>query len=191
MPSKLARDFLSFADLAAAYVEGQDYRIVEVPRPDSATLILAPHGGQIEAFTSDIARHIAGEEYGLYLFEGLMRAGNFAALHLSSERFDEPACMRQLQSSDRVVSIHGCHALGEVVFVGGRDKALGEAIAASLQAAGIQCEAAQSNLAGADTRNVCNRGRSQQGVQLEVSIELRRSARRKALITAVRQALDA
>lgn len=189
MPVKLAKDFRSFADLAAAYAAEQDYRIVEVSRPDSATLILAPHGGQIEAFTSDIARNLAGEEYGLYLFEGLLRAGNFAALHLSSERFDEPGCLQMLRVSDRVISVHGCHAPGEVVLVGGLDRVLGEAIAANLQAAGISCEEAPTKLAGADPRNVCNRGRSNKGVQLEVSIELRRSPHRKTLIAAVRQAL--
>lgn len=190
MPAKLAKDFLSFSDLADAYVQGQDYRIVDVPRPDSSTAILAPHGGSIEAFTSDIARGIAGEEYGLYLFEGLMRAGNFGALHLSSERFDEPACLQMLQHCDRVISIHGCNAAGEVVLVGGLDRTLGHAVVAGLQAAGIACEQAPAKLAGADPRNVCNRGRSGQGVQLEVSLELRRSPRRKTLIAAVREALQ-
>ena len=187
MPAKLAKDFLSFSDLAAAYVQNQDYRIVEVPRPDSSTAILAPHGGPIEAFTSDIARGIAGEEYGLYLFEGLMRAGNFAALQLSSERFDEPACLQMLKHCDRVVAIHGCSAPGEVVLVGGLDKTLGEAVATALQAVGEQ---APTKLAGAHPRNVCNRGRSNKGVQLEVSLELRRSPRRKMLVAAVRDALQ-
>lgn len=114
MPSRLAKDFESFVDLAAAYEAGQDYRIVAVPRPMSSTAIVAPHGGGIEAFTSDIARGIAGDDYGLYVFEGLLRAGNFAALHLSSERFDEPECLRMLGECDRVVSVHGCGAPGEV-----------------------------------------------------------------------------
>lgn len=190
MPAKLAKDFLSFSDLAAAYVQNQDYRIVVVPRPESSTAILAPHGGPIEAFTSDIARGIAGEEYGLYLFEGLMRAGNFASLHLSSDRFDEPACLQLLQHCDRVISIHGCNAPGEVVLVGGLDITLGQAVAARLQAASIGCEQAPPELAGADPRNVCNRGRSGKGVQLEVSHELRRSPRRKVLVSAVREALQ-
>ena len=101
--------------------------------------VLAPHGGSIEAFTSDIARGIAGEEYGLYLFEGLLRAGNFASLHLPSERFDEPGCLQMLADCDRVVSVHGCSVAGEAVFIGGRDRALGEAVAARLRAEGIGC----------------------------------------------------
>ena len=190
MPSRLAKDFHSFADLAEAYTQDQDYRIVLVPRAQASTAVLAPHGGSIEAFTSAIARGITGEEYGLYLFEGLLRAGNFASLHLSSERFDEPGCLRLLANYDRVVSVHGCRAPGEVVFIGGRDRALGKAVAASLRAQGIVCEDAPANLAGQDPRNVCNRGRTGRGVQLEVSLELRQSPRRKFLIAAVRQALQ-
>lgn len=189
MPSRFAKDFRSFADLAEAFTRDQDYRIVQLPRPGSSTVILAPHGGSIEAFTSDIARGIAGEEYGLYLFEGLLRAGNFASLHLPSERFDEPGCLQMLADCDRVVSVHGCSVAGEAVFIGGRDRALGEAVAARLRAEGIACQDAAEKLAGQDPRNICNRGRAGQGVQLEVSLELRRSPRRKFLVAAVRQAL--
>ena len=189
MPSRFAKDFRSFADLAEAFTRDQDYRIVQLPRPGSSTMVLAPHGGSIEAFTSDIARGIAGEEYGLYLFEGLLRAGNFASLHLPSERFDEPGCLQMLADCDRVVSVHGCSVAGEAVFIGGRDRALGEAVASSLRAEGIACQDAAEKLAGQDPRNICNRGRAGQGVQLEVSLELRRSPRRKFLVAAVRQAL--
>lgn len=189
MPSRFAKDFRSFADLAEAFTRDQDYRIVQQVRPGSSTVIVAPHGGSIEAFTSDIARGIAGEEYGLYLFEGLLRAGNFASLHLPSERFDEPGCLQMLADCDRVVSVHGCSVAGEAVFIGGRDRALGEAVAAILRAEGIVCQDAAEKLAGQDPRNICNRGRAGQGVQLEVSLELRRSPRRKFLVAAVRQAL--
>ena len=189
MPSRFAKDFRSFADLAEAFTRDQDYRIVQLPRPGSSTMVLAPHGGSIEAFTSDIARGIAGEEYGLYLFEGLLRAGNFASLHLPSERFDEPVCLQMLADCDRVVSVHGCSVAGEAVFIAGRDRALGEAVATRLRAEGIVCQDAAEKLAGQDPRNICNRGQAGQGVQLEVSLELRRSPRRKFLVAAVRQAL--
>lgn len=164
MPSRFAKDFRSFADLAEAFTRDQDYRIVQLARPGSSTVILAPHGGSIEAFTSDIARGIAGEECSLYLFEGLLRAGNFASLHLPSERFDEPGCLQMLADCDRVVSVHGCSVAGEAVFIGGRDRALGEAVAARLQAEGIVCQDAAEKLAGQDPRNICNRGRAGQGV---------------------------
>ena len=40
-----------------------------------------------------------------------------------------------------------------------------------------------------DPSNVCNRGLSGAGVQLELSLEMRRSPRRALLIRAVREAL--
>jgi phage replication-related protein YjqB (UPF0714/DUF867 family) len=191
MPSKLAKDFQSFADLAAAYQRDKDYRIVQVPRPGSSTAVVAPHGGGIEAYTADIARGIAADDFGLYLFEGLLRAGNFAALRLPSELFDEPDCLAMLRTCDRVVSVHGCGLAGEIVLLGGRDDVLRGAIAARLQAAGLACEDAPAGHAGTDPRNICNRGRSGVGVQLEVSMDLRRSRRRAVLVRAVREALSA
>lgn len=40
---KLAKDFRSFADLAAAYERDRDYRIVRLLRPESEVAIVAPH----------------------------------------------------------------------------------------------------------------------------------------------------
>jgi phage replication-related protein YjqB (UPF0714/DUF867 family) len=115
---KLAKNFRSFADLAAAYERDRDYRIVRLLRPESQVAILAPHGGSIEAHTSDIARDIAGRDFNLYLFEGLLKAGNFAALHLSSHLFDEPDCLDLLRACQSVISVHGCGHAGEIVLMG-------------------------------------------------------------------------
>lgn len=189
MTTRLAKDFRSFADLAAAYARDKDYRIVLLARPASGTAIIAPHGGSIEAHTSDIAREIAGTEFSLYLFEGLLKAGNFTALHLASHLFDEQACIELAAASDRVVTVHGCSRDGERVLLGGRDRVLRGAIAAGLQAAGVACEDAPSGLDAADPANICNRGRSGAGVQLEISLALRQSRRRSVLTRAVRDAL--
>ena len=191
MVNKLAKHFRSFADLAAAYEQDRDYRIVQVRKPGSGVAILAPHGGSIEAHTSDIAREIAGQDFNLYLFEGLLKAGNFAALHLGSHRFDEPGCLELLQGCKSVVSVHGCGHAGEIVLTGGRDAGLREAITERLKALGVACEAAPAGLDAVDPMNVCNRGEGGAGVQLEVSLELRRSPRRVLLVRAVRETLTA
>jgi len=65
--------------------------------------------------TGPTSRAIPGDDFGLYVFEGLLRADNFAALHLSSESFDEPGCLEMQESYDRVVSAHGCGLPGEIV----------------------------------------------------------------------------
>jgi len=189
MTTRLAKDFRSFADLAAGYERDRDYRIVQVQRPGVATAIVAPHGGAIEAHTSDIARAIAGHEFSFYAFEGLLKAGNFGALHLSSHLFDEPGCLDLLAGSDRVVTVHGCGRADEVVLMGGCDAALRNAIAERVRAAGLACEDPPFGLDGADPNNLCNRGRKGAGVQLEVSLRLRRTQRRALLIRAVREAL--
>jgi phage replication-related protein YjqB (UPF0714/DUF867 family) len=186
---KLAKNFRSFADLAAAYERDRDYRIVRLLRPESEVAILAPHGGSIEAHASDIARDIAGRDFNLYLFEGLLKAGNFASLHLSSHLFDEPDCLDLLRACQSVISVHGCGHAGEIVLLGGRDAALRASIGTRLHGLGVNCEDAPAGLDAADSKNVCNRGRSGAGVQLEVSMELRRSPRRALLVRAVREAL--
>jgi len=186
---KLAKNFRSFADLAAAYERDQDYRIVRLLRPESKVAILAPHGGSIEAHTSDIARDIAGRDFNLYLFQGLLKAGNFAGLHLSSHLFDEPDCLNLLRVCQSVTSVHGCGHAGEIVLMGGRDAALRESIGERLSGLGVECDTAPPGLDAADPMNVCNRGRGGAGVQLEVSLALRRSPRRALLVRAVREVL--
>jgi phage replication-related protein YjqB (UPF0714/DUF867 family) len=186
---KLAKNFRSFADLAGAYERDCDYRIVRLLRPESEVAILAPHGGSIEAHTSDIARDVAGRDFNLYLFEGLLKAGNFAALHLSSHLFDEPGCLDLLRVCQSVISVHGCGYVGEIVLMGGRDATLRESIGERLRGLGVTCDDAPAGLDAADPMNVCNRGRGGAGVQLEVSMELRRSPRRALLVRAVREAL--
>lgn len=189
MATRLAKDFQTFADLAAVYERDKDYRIVQERRPGSTTAVIAPHGGGIEAHTSDIARQIAGPEFNYYLFEGLLKAGNFAALHLSSHRFDEPTCLEMIRDCDRVIAVHGCGHEGERVLMGGRDVQLRQAIGALLREAGLDCEDAPEGLDAADANNICNRGRTGAGVQLELTLALRRSHRRELLIRAVCGAL--
>jgi phage replication-related protein YjqB (UPF0714/DUF867 family) len=79
-------------------------------------LILAPHGGGIEHDTSDIALAIAGENFNLYLFEGIKAKGN-ADLHVTSTRFDEASCLDILSVCDLVVAIHGCRGEDERVLL--------------------------------------------------------------------------
>ena len=87
-PLVLAKNFRSFADLAAAYDEGTDYRIIRILRPGSTVGIVAPHGGRIEAHTLELAVAIARADLSLYAFEGVRPTGNYAALHLTSHYFD-------------------------------------------------------------------------------------------------------
>lgn len=189
-PPVLAKDFRSFADLAAAYDEGADYRITRVPRLGSTVGIVAPHGGRIEAHTAEIAAAIAGAEFSLYALEGIRSTGNYAALHLTSHYFDEPGCLELLATCDDVVAIHGCRVDGEVVLVGGLDNDLAAELGALMTEAGLECYLDGHEFPGTHPNNICNRGRRGVGVQLELSVAFRESSpHKRKLVAAVRAAL--
>jgi phage replication-related protein YjqB (UPF0714/DUF867 family) len=183
-------EFRCYEDLAQRYAEGVDYAVHVRPREHSRVAVLAPHGGRIEGGTSEIARLIAGEEHGLYLFEGLRITGdNFDCLHLASHCFDEPRGLELISSCDTVVSVHGYASPGPDVLVGGLNERLKWQMAQALTAGGLSFLSDGHRFPGRDPRNVCNRGRTGEGVQLELSDRLRKSRDWSGLVGAVRGVL--
>lgn len=173
MLAVMSRDtYLNFAQLAAAE-DAAGYRIVAVER-HSDLVVLAPHGGSIEPGTSEIARAVAGAELSLYLFEGRKAVGN-GHLHITSTRFDEPQGMQLVKASQAALAVHGESSEDDpVAYLGGRDAALGQALKTHLEAAGFTVGAHDSPLLqGVDPDNICNRGQTGAGVQLELSQALR------------------
>lgn len=166
--------YQNFQQLRQNEKEGVDFRIRQRVVDDAQTVIVAPHGGGIEPGTSEIAEAIAGNDFSFYAFEGIKPGGN-RDLHITSTRFDEPRCLKLVQTSERVVTIHGEESDASVVYVGGRDVRLRRRIGAALKKAGFVARAPRrSPLRGEDPRNICNRGISRKGVQLELSAGLRR-----------------
>jgi phage replication-related protein YjqB (UPF0714/DUF867 family) len=178
-----------FAELARHAREGWDYRRVVEGRGGEIAIV-APHGGGIEPGTSEIARglagreiaralagreiarEVAGREFGLYCFEGLRPEGN-DKLHIASHRFDEPRGVRLVARARVVVAVHGCAGARQAIYVGGLDRHLRERLIAVLRQAGFEAERATGDLAGCYASNICNRGRSGRGVQLEITGGLR------------------
>jgi phage replication-related protein YjqB (UPF0714/DUF867 family) len=200
----MADKYPNFATLALTERSGIDYRVL-VRRAKPAFAIIAPHGGGIEPGTSEIADAIADERFSFYAFEGLKSSGN-AALHITSTRFDEPMCLSILEHSGVILTIHGeeSEGDGEGVFVGGLDITLGEEIGTALRGKGFDVrEHTDPDLQGRDPKNLCNRGTSCAGVQLELSRAVRETlfesltragrkhptARFGVLVDAVRQVL--
>lgn len=181
--------YTSFADLARCEAKGIDYGITVVHRPASEIAVIAPHGGGIEKRTSEIARAIAGDEFNLYLFEGIKASGNFAALHITSRRFDEPSCLSLLRECSSVVAIHGCMRPDERVLIGGLDTELKNRVADALRQAGLRVDTDGHGFRAENPGNICNRGRSNKGVQLELSRPLRGSANEPRFVQAVRTVL--
>ncbi len=179
--------YSSFRQLKA--VETQ-YAVEHKDRGSDITII-APHGGNIEPHTSEIAALIAGDTYNLFCFNGLKQQDNHL-LHITSHHYDDEQALALVRSSNTVISVHGCTLKKAVVFVGGRDDELRDTIALALNNAGIVAIACarQSPYWGRHPANICNRGRSGKGVQLEISRPLRDSPRAWCNIAeAIRDAL--
>jgi len=178
-----------YADLAKAHVEGADFNVCVHRRPESGVAVLAPHGGGIEAGTSEIARAVAGSEFNLYLFEGIRPSGNYAALHLTSHRFDEPRCLALLSGCDHVIAIHGCRGDSPQALLGGLDIDLKALIHEAIGSAGIDASLTGHPFPAVDPRNICNRGRRGAGVQVELTSALRLEKSDDAIVTAIRSVL--
>jgi phage replication-related protein YjqB (UPF0714/DUF867 family) len=165
----------SFADLEKQFTEGVHF--CKTTRDRGGTvLILAPHGGGIERGTSELARSIAGDDLSFYLFEGLMpTARQSQALHITSTRFDEPRCLKLISKFQKALAIHGCGGKEPMIYVGGKDDDLKNALIAELSARGHPIQLGTGRFAGIFHTNICNRTISGKGVQLELSNGLRRS----------------
>lgn len=184
-----ARTYRNFADLARAQVRGRDYEITVRRQPGSRVAVIAPHGGEIENGTSQVASGIAGGDFNLYLFEGTRASRNYFALHLTSRLFDEPECLALIAGCATVVAIHGCAGTKPEVQLGGRDTRLRDRIAGSLADSAIYAAVGGHRFPATHAANVCNRGASGKGVQLELTDPLRGPVSSEPVIQSTRLAL--
>lgn len=165
--------YTNYAHLAGQERENVAYRILVKPQPGLA--VIAPHGGRIEAGTSEIAEGVAGTNFAFYAFEGLLE-GNNRKLHITSTRFDEPRAMQMVTNATMVLTIHGESSSEEVVYIGGRNEDLCRKLTEKLRAAGFDVRThPRKELQGLSSENICNRGKPNGGVQLELSAGLRRA----------------
>jgi phage replication-related protein YjqB (UPF0714/DUF867 family) len=152
--------------------KGKDYRI-HLRQGKSGIVLMAPHGGGIEPGTTEIADAAAGDEHSFYCFDGLKKRGNWN-LHITSRRFDEPIGIDIAKNSQTIVTMHGCKEKEKTVYIGGRDKWLKEKVAKAIRLAGFAIKES-SRFPGINELNICNRSRTGRGVQLEISMGLRRA----------------
>jgi phage replication-related protein YjqB (UPF0714/DUF867 family) len=159
--------------LAARFKEGRDFEVITRQGTGDA-VILAIHGGRIEPGTAEIASGVAGADHGLYLFKGICPRDN-AALHVSSTRFDDPRALALVAGARRVVSIHGCRGEGDFLVIGGRDGEGRSHLMTALPEAGFGIDSqAPPHIRGRHRDNICNRGLGGRGVQVEISLGLRK-----------------
>lgn len=158
--------------------------------------VLAPHAGNIEPLTGELARAIASRDHRFYKFEGKAPAGNYR-LHITSTRFDEPHLRSVLNGSRTALAIHGTAGDEEALtLIGGVNRTLANLIRLRLERAGFAVMPAPDHLAGTDPRNLVNRV-PEGGVQLELTRRLRddlragflRKGRFDRYVGAIREAL--
>lgn len=160
------------------------------------TVILAPHGGGIEAGTSELCLAIAGYHpadltptpadgplHDYWMFEGLRTSGN-GQLHVTSTHCDDHVARALAGGSLNAVGLHGCtpsqaglpHGT-EAVLVGGRNTTLKTHLLTRLIAAGIRAVDAASvpELNGSEPTNIANRTLLGAGAQLELTTPLRQA----------------
>ena len=165
--------YASFQVLRLEQALGRDYDIRFRPAGPTGILVMALHGGGIEPGTGTLAEAIAGDLHGFYCFRGIGTAGN-AALRIPSHLFDEPCAVELACAAESVLSIHGCRGPECCVYLGGRDDALKEAAREALNAASFTVSES-ARFPGVNPMNLCNRGRSGKGLQLELTAGLRRA----------------
>jgi len=182
--------YKSFAELSTHEVEGIDYSVTFIGRRARSFLIAAPHAGVIEVGTSAISELVAAKDYSLYRFESHKIVDeDYVSLHLTSHIFDEPVCINATKTHETVVTIHGCNDCQEIVYLGGLDRSLIGNVAQNIRNLGVDVRTENHRFPGVHHKNICNRGFSGAGIQVELSEPLRRPNNYTRLVPAIRRSL--
>ena len=173
------------------WLRHQWQQIIEEQATDNAEtqkIVMAIHGGGIEAGTSEIALATAGfnpatlmpsvDGLGLHdfwLFEGLLPQGN-GRLHVTASNYDDPIATELVRNACRCISVHGCtdqQANGKIQL-GGLDVELRDIVLEELKAAHFEAEIATNPLLdGSRPDNIANKTRSGGCAQLEMATSFR------------------
>ncbi|HTM30946.1 MAG TPA: poly-gamma-glutamate hydrolase family protein [Vicinamibacterales bacterium] len=175
------------------WLRHQWQQIIEEQSTDNAEtqkLVMAIHGGGIEAGTSEIALATAGFNpatlmpsadglgiHDFWLFEGLLPRGN-GRLHVTASNYDDPIATELVRNANRCISLHGCtdrQANGRIQL-GGLDIELRDIVLEALTAAHLEAEIATNPLLdGSRPDNVANKTRTGGCAQLEMGTSFRSS----------------
>jgi phage replication-related protein YjqB (UPF0714/DUF867 family) len=129
-----------------------------------------------------------------------MRSDNFCFLHITSTNFDELLALQLVEASKIVIAVHGrkdkCNNKEDAstIWLGGCDKKLRNATGEALQRGNFEVTTDHC-LPGIEQNNICNRGQTKGGVQLELPDSLRRKlvkcgSRLKTFAAAVQGAIE-
>jgi len=163
----------NFSELKNNETEGIDY-IIRYQNKMTKWAVLTPHGGGIEPGTSELVKAIANDNYSYYSLEGTKRKNN-GDLHITSEFFDEIHGIEIAESAENILAFHGCAKYPSKILVGGLDIKNRALLTALLQQAGFNVDNnPPPELSGSKPNNICNRGKTGIGIQLELDVTVRK-----------------
>ncbi|MEN6519648.1 MAG: poly-gamma-glutamate hydrolase family protein [Armatimonadota bacterium] len=160
--------YASFSELSREEKPDVDFRVAYRPGRKSF-LLTAPHGGAIEPGSTEIAAALAGDQFGLYTFNGLKR--DSSVLYLPSTNFDEPELVRVTNIYSTTISVHVISGTDRLVYIGGRYRQLTSLISQSLKEKGYDVKPLPETSPAFSMSNFINKTAAG-GVQLEISSAL-------------------
>jgi len=166
--------------------EGEEAYEIALHDRQSPVTIVAPHGGNIELGTTELAQLIAGETFNFYSFIA-HKDQDSADLHITSHNFDEPLCLALLKRSQQVITVHGFKFDRAMIYLGGLNHELKIQIRQALLAESLPVADDHPKYQGIHPDNICNRSLSGMGVQLEISRHLRGCTQARKTIASVIQ----
>ena len=138
-------------------------------------LIVAPHGGNIEQGTSELTKLLAQQGgYDYFSFEAT-RPSNNTQLHVTSTHYDDPTLHQMVEGRSATISIHGAKGDDPIVFLGGAKSDLRDEIQSQLEIRGFTVQVPPEYLGGLNENNFINKNENSTGVQLELTISLRKA----------------
>ena len=166
--------YSNYKELKKYEKKNVDYAIEHSKIKKRDFAIIAIHGGRIEYLTDIIAKDIAKEDFNYYAFKGT-KSKNNSILHITATSFDEPIALKIISKSKEVISIHGCKSDEKIIQIGGLDKELVLLLIKRLKGAGFNCSSCKNDeISGNNPNNICNKGKLKKGVQIELSLSLRK-----------------
>lgn len=166
--SNLKVKYSSYTELSREQRPNIDFKVTYRPGAKSF-LITAPHGGNIEPGSTEIADAIASDKFGFYAFNGLKR--DSSDLYLPSTSFDEPELVRVTKNYGTTISVHIIEGSERLVYVGGRFRQLSSAISQVLAGKGYPVKPLPETSVAYNMSNFINKT-AVGGVQIEITTAL-------------------
>src|SRR5699024_5500366 len=140
-----------------------------------SVLIVAPHGGNIEQGTAELTKLVSNNgDFDYFSFEAI-RPSNNTQLHVTSTNYDDATLHDMIQDRTATISIHGAQGEEQLVYLGGYQSPLRDAIQSQLERKGFVVKIPPEYLGGLSNANFINKVEESTGVQLELTTALRKA----------------